>query len=77
VGFLGGGGLGLRLYNAIQLGFYDQVSTMVLVILGLVMLSDRLSDAVRRSWLAPATLRREQGAAPDPRLEAGLAGIAA
>ena len=77
VGFLGGGGLGLKLYNAIQLGFYDQVSTMVLVILGLVMLSDRLSDAVRRSWLAPAALRREEGGAPDPRLQAGLGGLAA
>ena len=59
VGFLGGGGLGLKLYNSIQLSFYDQVSTMVLLILGLVMLSDAVSDAIRRNWLAPATLRRE------------------
>jgi phosphonate transport system permease protein len=61
VGFLGGGGLGLKLYNAIQLGFHDQVCTMVLLILGLVVLSDGVSDALRRSWLAPLTLRRESG----------------
>ena len=54
VGFLGGGGLGLKLYNAVQLGFYEQVSTMVLLILLLVVISDRLSDVLRRSWLAPA-----------------------
>ncbi len=63
VGFLGGGGLGLKLYNALQLGFHDQVCTMVLLILGLVVLSDGISDAVRRSWLAPLTLRRESGGA--------------
>ncbi len=61
VGFLGGGGLGLKLYNAIQLGFYEQVSTMVLLIFGLVVLSDALSDRLRRIWLAPAALRRESG----------------
>jgi phosphonate transport system permease protein len=59
VGFLGGGGLGLRLYNAVQLAFYEQVTTMVLLILALVVVSDALSDALRRSWLAPAALRRE------------------
>jgi phosphonate transport system permease protein len=73
VGFLGGGGLGLKLYNAIQLGFYDQVCTMVLVILCLVMLSDRLSDSVRRRWLAPAALRREWKGTAEARLEVGLA----
>jgi len=35
---------------------------MVLVILGLVMLSDGLSDAVRRTWLAPAVPWSEPGA---------------
>jgi phosphonate transport system permease protein len=68
VGFLGGGGLGLKLYNAIQLGFYDQVSTMVLLILGLVVLSDALSDALRRSFLAPAALRGERSRAVGPRV---------
>ncbi|HUM11532.1 MAG TPA: ABC transporter permease subunit [Myxococcaceae bacterium] len=69
VGFLGGGGLGLKLYNAIQLGFHEQVSTMVLLIFGLVLVSDALSDKLRRNWLPPATLRRETG----PALDAGLA----
>ncbi|RPH69330.1 MAG: ABC transporter permease subunit [Myxococcaceae bacterium] len=77
VGFLGGGGLGLRLYNAIQLGFYDQVSTTVLLILGLVMLSDAVSDAVRRSWLAPATLRRDTARPVDSSLALQAGGLAA
>lgn len=70
VGCLGGGGLGLKLYNAIQLGFHDQVCTMVLVIFGLVVLSDGLSDSLRRSWLSPAALRRETGRAVGPWLAA-------
>jgi phosphonate transport system permease protein len=71
VGFLGGGGLGLKLYNAVQLGFYEEVSTMVLLILALVMVSDALSDALRRGWLAPVTLRREtRRVGPRVRLEA-------
>ena len=77
VGFLGGGGLGLKLYNALQLGFYEQVSTMVLVILGLVALSDALSDALRRNWLAPATLRRETGRPVDRRFAVEAGGLTA
>ncbi len=68
VGFLGGGGLGLKLYNAIQLGFYEQVGTMVLFIFGLVVTSDAISDALRREWLAPASLRRK----PGPALDSGV-----
>ncbi len=68
VGFLGGGGLGLKLYNAVQLGFYEQVSTMVLLILALVVASDALSDALRRSWLAPASVRRETRRTVGPRV---------
>ena len=77
VGFLGGGGLGLKLYNAIQLSFYDQVGTMVLLIFGLVVLSDSVSDALRRNWLAPATLRREAGVATEASLPAQVGGLAA
>jgi phosphonate transport system permease protein len=77
VGFLGGGGLGLKLYNAIQLSFYDQVGTMVLLIFGLVVLSDSVSDALRRNWLAPATLRREAGGATEASLPAQAGGLAA
>jgi len=77
VGFLGGGGLGLKLYNALQLGFYDQVSTMVLLIFGLVVMSDALSDALRRTWLAPATTRRGTSRAVQTRLAVGVRGLAA
>ena len=68
VGFLGGGGLGLRLYNAVQLGFHDQVSTMVLVVFALVTLSDVVSNALRRQWLAPGAVRGEAAGAVDARL---------
>ncbi|HEY1333638.1 MAG TPA: ABC transporter permease subunit, partial [Myxococcaceae bacterium] len=68
VGFLGGGGLGLQLYNAVQLAFYERVSTMVLLIFALVVVSDALSDALRRSWLAPTSLRREVRRAVGPRV---------
>jgi phosphonate transport system permease protein len=68
VGFLGGGGLGLKLYNAIQLGFYDQVGTMVLLIFALVVASDAISDALRREWLARASLRRPSGPVLGPRV---------
>ena len=73
VGFLGGGGLGLKLYNAVQLGFYEQVSTMVLLILLLVVVSDALSDTLRRNWLAPAALRREAARPMYARLARGPA----
>jgi len=77
VGFLGGGGVGLKLYNALQLGFYEQVSTMVLLIFGLVVVSDWLSDRLRRSWLAPATLRHEVGHPVDARLAVQGGGLTA
>ena len=70
-------GLGLKLYNALQLGFHDQVCTMVLLILALVVLSDALSDALRRSWLAPAALRRESSQAAAARLLLRSGGLAA
>jgi phosphonate transport system permease protein len=56
VGFLGGGGLGLLLYNALQLGFHERVCTLVGVIFVLVSLSDAISDRIRRSHLS--SLRR-------------------
>jgi phosphonate transport system permease protein len=56
VGFLGGGGLGLLLYNSLQLGFHERVCTLVGVIFVLVSLSDAISDRIRRSHLG--SLRR-------------------
>jgi phosphonate transport system permease protein len=52
VGLVGGGGLGLALYNAVQLGFYERASTLVLVVFLLVSITDALADRLRRK---PAT----------------------
>ena len=48
VGLAGGGGLGLALYNAVQLGFYDRASTLVMVVFLLVSVTDALADRLRR-----------------------------
>jgi phosphonate transport system permease protein len=44
LGLVGGGGLGQAIYNDIQLGFYQQVMTMILVVYALVMASDWAGD---------------------------------
>jgi len=49
LGFVGGGGLGQELWNQIQLGFYDRVATILLVIFAVVLLVDQLSAGLRRS----------------------------
>lgn len=48
VGLAGGGGIGLALYNAVQLGFYERASTLVLVVFLLVSMTDALADRLRR-----------------------------
>jgi phosphonate transport system permease protein len=48
VGLAGGGGVGLALYNAVQLGFYDRALTLVLVVFLLVSMTDALADRLRR-----------------------------
>lgn len=53
VGIAGGGGVGLALYNAVQLGGYAQVATLIAVIYGLV---------VATGWLGDAALRRFESA---------------
>ena len=53
VGIAGGGGVGLALYNAVQLGAYAQVATLIAVIYGLV---------VATGWLGDAALRRFESA---------------
>lgn len=40
LGLVGGGGLGQVMYNDVQLGFYTQVATLILVIYALVMATD-------------------------------------
>ena len=47
LGLVGGGGIGLILYNDIQLGFYDRVGTLMIVVYGLIAASDALTDRLR------------------------------
>jgi phosphonate transport system permease protein len=58
LGLVGGGGLGQAIYNNIQLGFYERVTTMILLIYGLVIASDWFGDRLRGHTL--------QQQAPDP-----------
>ena len=48
VGLVGGGGIGLALYNAVQLGFYDRAATLVLLVFVLISVTDALADLLRR-----------------------------
>jgi len=57
VGLAGGGGLGLALYNAVQLGFYDRAATLVVVVFVLVSVTDALADRLRRK---PAVQREPE-----------------
>jgi phosphonate transport system permease protein len=63
VGLVGGGGIGLVLYNDIQLGFYDRVGTLILVVYGLVAWSDWLSSRLRRTSFARSLARVSDAAA--------------
>jgi phosphonate transport system permease protein len=49
LGLVGGGGLGQAIYNNIQLGFYQQVATMIVMVYGLVIASDWLGDRIRHA----------------------------
>jgi phosphonate transport system permease protein len=66
VGLVGGGGLGLALYNDVQLGWYPQAATLVLVIYLLVVATDFLAGRLR----APPPA----GAAPASALDLVTAG---
>lgn len=48
VGLAGGGGIGLELYNAMQLGWFERVATLILVIYALVAATGWIGDRVRR-----------------------------
>jgi phosphonate transport system permease protein len=54
LGLVGGGGLGQAIYNNIQLGFYDRVATMILLIYAVVVASDWFGDRLRASDLNAA-----------------------
>ena len=66
VGLVGGGGLGLALYNDVQLGWYPQAATLVIVIYLLVVATDFLASRLRAP---PAT-----GTAPASALDLVTAG---
>jgi len=48
VGLAGGGGIGIELYNSLQLGFYPRVATLTLVVGLLVAATGAIGDAIRR-----------------------------
>ena len=52
LGLVGGGGLGQAVYNNVQLGFYTRLGTLLLVIYGLVLVSDWIGDSVFRRSVA-------------------------
>jgi phosphonate transport system permease protein len=54
VGLVGGGGLGLALYNDVQLGWYPRAATLVLIIYLLVVVTDFLADRLRAAPPADA-----------------------
>ena len=47
LGFVGAGGIGIQLYSSINLFKWDQVSVMLVCILGIVIISEFISAAVR------------------------------
>ena len=47
LGLVGGGGLGQAIYNSIQLGFYQEVATMILLVYALVIATSWLGDRIR------------------------------
>ena len=46
LGLVGGGGLGQAIYNSIQLGFYQDVATMILLVYGLVIATGWVGDYI-------------------------------
>jgi phosphonate transport system permease protein len=60
VGLVGGGGLGLAIYNNVELGFYPRVATLVVVVYVLVVASDWIADRRTRR----AELERAHAPAP-------------
>jgi phosphonate transport system permease protein len=56
MGFVGAGGIGFYLLGYIQMLQYDQLMTALCVTLAVVIVIDRLSASIRRTFLAPAGL---------------------
>jgi phosphonate transport system permease protein len=49
LGLVGGGGLGQAIYNNVQLGFYSRLTTLILLVYGLVLTSDWIGERLRLS----------------------------
>jgi phosphonate transport system permease protein len=47
LGLVGGGGLGQIIYNSVQLGFYSNLATLILLVYILVITTDWISDRIR------------------------------
>lgn len=47
LGLVGGGGLGQAIYNNVQLGFYNRLATLILLIYALVLASDWIGERLR------------------------------
>jgi phosphonate transport system permease protein len=60
VGIAGGGGIGMALYNDVQLGFYPRVATMILVVAALVIATGALGDALLRRLESASLATRPQ-----------------
>ena len=54
LGLVGGGGLGMAIYNNVQLGFYSRVATLVLLVYLLVAFTDWLGERLR---VSPVSVR--------------------
>jgi phosphonate transport system permease protein len=67
VGLAGGGGIGVELYNSVQLGFYPRVATLLLIVYAMVAATGRIGDRIRQR-LESASLhaRSRTAAARDP-----------
>jgi phosphonate transport system permease protein len=50
VGIAGGGGIGIALYNTMQLGFYPRMATLTLAVYLLVATTGWIGDTIRRSF---------------------------
>jgi phosphonate transport system permease protein len=60
VGLAGGGGIGIELYNAMQLGFYPRVATLILIIYAMVAATGWIGDRIRRR-LDAASMQARSG----------------
>jgi phosphonate transport system permease protein len=71
VGLAGGGGIGVELYNSVQLGFYPRVAVLILVVGAMIAATEWIGDRIRRRLDAAAQHTRRA-----PRRAAAIAELA-